>query len=333
MIDNANYRMTEPDMWQGRVDDPTDQDAFRIHQVVQILDLKGPLTVTDEKSPLCILGFCCDEGVRRNKGRIGAAEGPVQIRKELAKLPANFVEQATLYDAGNIYCVNGDLESAQHKLTAAVKHLLDNGFRPIVLGGGHEIVFGHYRGVREHVISKPNSLPPLIVNFDAHLDLRPINEGGTSGTSFNQIAIEHESFNIPFNYICLGTQTYSNTKSLYKRADKLGVEYVDAKDISEANKNLILERVRSLISEHQDIYLTLDFDVLNAANAPGVSSPQPFGMAPEMFLYLVKEVIRTGKVRSFDIAEVSPRYDDDNQTAKLAAVVIYSIINVMFDLN
>jgi formiminoglutamase len=60
-----------------------------------------------------------------------------------------------------------------------------------------------------------------------------------------------------------------------------------------------------------------------------VSAPQPFGLHPEIVLKLVKHVIQSGKVVSVDIAEVSPRFDEDNQTAKLAAVTIYAIINTM----
>ena len=32
---------------------------------------------------------------------------------------------------------------------------------------------------------------------------------------------------------------------------------------------------------------------------------------------------------SFDIAEISPRFDEDNRTAKLGAIVIYSVINAL----
>ncbi|MHA1928492.1 MAG: arginase family protein, partial [Candidatus Thorarchaeota archaeon] len=36
------------------------------------------------------------------------------------------------------------------------------------------------------------------------------------------------------------------------------------------------------------------------------------------------------KVTSVDIAEVSPRFDEDNQTAKLAAIIVYAIVTVHF---
>ncbi|MFK7756342.1 MAG: formimidoylglutamase [Flavobacteriales bacterium] len=324
------YQVTDPELWTGRVDHPTDPDAARFHQAVKLihLDQVSEHKVEVDKKLFAILGFCCDEGVRRNQGRVGAAEGPFKIRKELAKLPANFNLTSELIDVGNIICVDQDMEGAQAELALAVAHLLNHGITPLVLGGGHEIVYGHYLGVATHS-EKHSNTPPLLINLDAHFDLRPVNEKGTSGTSFNQIAEKHQAEGKPFDYICIGTQTYGNTRSLYARADELGVDYYDAKDITEHSKAEVLLKVLRRLQAHDSVYLTLDFDVLNAANAPGVSSPQPFGISPDMMLYFVKPILQTGKVMSIDIAEVSPRYDDDNQTAKLAAVVFYSMLNVL----
>lgn len=324
---------TDPSLWTGRVDHLTDPDAARFHQAVQLVslkDIKG-FSRNSSKKNFAILGFCCDEGVRRNQGRVGAVDGPYKIRTELAKLPANFNRVSELLDVGNIVCQDQDMEGAQLELALVVAHLLDHGITPLVLGGGHEIVFGHYLGIATHV-EKHSSIPPLIINLDAHFDLRPVNDKGTSGTSFNQIAQKHEAEKKPFDYICIGTQTYGNTRSLYARADELGVDYYDAKDITENTKAEVLSKVLKRLHAHKFAYLTLDFDVLNAANAPGVSSPQPFGISPDMMLYFVKPILQTGKVLSIDIAEVSPRYDDDNQTAKLAAVVFYSMLNVLGEL-
>lgn len=323
------YQKSDSTVWSGRIDSTSDRMAFRYHQSVEIVDLAElPKAPSDNRS-FCLIGFRCDEGVRRNQGRVGAYDAPIAIRKELAKLPANFIDQAQLIDAGDITCSDGDMEKAQEHLADAVRTIITLGHFPLVLGGGHEVVYGHYSGLRKALDMAGARRPPLLLNFDAHLDLRPCREYGTSGTSFDQIATEHLAHGRPFDYLCLGLQTTGNTRSLYARADELGVDYFNEKDITEANKNLVLERVLSIISHHDDVYLTLDMDVLSAAYAPGVSSPQPFGMEPEMFLYLVKEVLYTSKVRSIDIAEVSPRYDDDNQTAKLAAIVLYSIMNVL----
>lgn len=42
---------------------------------------------------------------------------------------------------------------------------------------------------------------------------------------------------------------------------------------------------------------------------------------------------QNNKVICFDISEVSPRFDLDNNTAKLAAVIIYAILNVLSGIN
>ncbi len=324
------HKHTPNQVWTGRIDHPTDPDAARFHQAVKLISLEDVPAYSKQadKKLFAIVGFCCDEGVRRNKGRVGAADGPKKIRSELAKLPANFNESSILLDVGDIHCLDQDMEGAQRELSLVVSFLLDHDITPLVLGGGHEIVYGHYLGVAKHE-AKKSETPPIIINLDAHLDLRPTNDGGTSGTSFNQIAEEHLKEGKPFDYICIGTQTYGNTRSLYQRAKKLGVSYYDAKDITESSKGHVLNQVLTRMSNHSSAYLTLDFDVINAAHAPGVSSPQPFGISPDLLLYFVKAILRTGKVKSLDIAEVSPRYDDDNQTAKLAAVVLYSILNVL----
>ena len=91
---------------------------------------------------------------------------------------------------------------------------------------------------------------------------------------------------------------------------------------------MILIHIEYFIEQHNHLYVTICSDVFNSAYAPGVSAPQPFGLDPETVLKFIKYVFRSNKVIAFDIAEVSPRFDHDNNTAKLAAVIIYAIITV-----
>ena len=69
------------------------------------------------------------------------------------------------------------------------------------------------------------------------------------------------------------------------------------------------------------------------AFAPGVSAPQSLGLDPEVVLPLLKHVLRTRKVRGFDICEISPRFDQDNTTANLGAVIIFAVINTLCRMN
>ena len=103
------------------------------------------------------------------------------------------------------------------------------------------------------------------------------------------------------------------------------------KDINEPALPDIKKQIDEFISKNDQIYLTLCSDVFSAAYAPGVSASQPFGMHPEMVLLLLKHITNSGKVISFDIAEVSPRFDEDNRTAKLAAITIFAVINTIIE--
>ena len=324
------YTKSTKDIWSGRIDDAQNRDAFRLHQVVQLIDLnaieKTPISASSTK--FCILGFACDEGVLRNKGRVGAALAPDAIRKQLAGLPVTFSENVELFDAGTIHCTDGNLEVAQAEFAIAIELILTNNLFPLVLGGGHEIVWPHYLGIHQHV-SKSQSPKIGVINIDAHFDIRPFSEGGNSGTTFAQIADLCIQQNEPFGYLCIGVQPFGNTKSLFQKADSLGAEYIFAKELTEINKPTNTTKIESFIAKYDHIYVTLDADVFNSAFAPGVSAPQPLGLTTETILAILEPIIYSQKVISFDIAEVSPPFDIDNRTAKLAAFMTYETLNFL----
>ena len=328
-----NYSAIDTKFWTGRIDDLNDIDSFRMHQIIQLLDLTEPksLKIDLSKLNICFIGFCCDEGIKRNLGRKGAKHGPEYIRKEFANLPVTFGNDVAIYDAGNIFCLGKNMEEAQVQLETAIEAILDNKLFPIVLGGGHELAFGHYNGIINYLENNAKDPDLGIINFDAHFDLRPYKNKESSGTMFSQIADKSFAERREFAYMCLGVQTSANTISLFKKANSLGVNYILAKDFVESNFANISTEINSFITQNEYIYVTICSDLFNSAFAPGVSSLQPFGMNPEIVLKFLKEILKTNKVISLDIAEVSPRFDQDKRTAKLNAVIIYAVINSLID--
>ncbi len=324
-----NYKIADKSIWQGRIDNPNDLASFRWHQVVNYLDLNEFKKISHKKS-YCFIGFECNEGVLRNHGRPGAAKAPDYLRKEMGNLAWNSDLNIELYDAGTIFCVDNDLESAQDNLAAAVEKILSLNMFPIVLGGGHDVAFGNFKGISNYT-NQTNTVKNIgIINFDAHFDLRPLQKGkGSSGTMFLQIADLCKQKNYRFNYYCLGIQTYANTKRLFQTAKELKVRYELAKNIRENNLTQIKNDLNNFIAENDNIYMTVCTDVFSAAYAPGVSAPQPFGLLPEITLDLIKHIAASKKLISFDIAEISPRFDEDNRTAKLGAIIIYALINTL----
>ena len=328
MFDPNCYMSPDPAIWTGRVDDLEDWDAFRWHQVIECLDLSRSIDSPSGRGHVgfCLLGYCCDHGVKLNLGRAGAEKGPEAIRTQLANLPVNFPKPVGLFDGGDIHCRGGDLEGAQRALAEAVERLLSSGLFPVVLGGGHDVAFGHYLGITRQLTSSKRL---GILNFDAHLDLRPLRPAATSGTMFTQIASECRERGTDFSYFCIGTQKSANTVSLFRIAEELGVETVFAKDMDDADLEPVKQKINAFLAGNDAIYVTICADVFSSAFAPGVSAPQPFGLHPETILRLLKHVLASGKVVSFDFAEVSPRFDSDDNTAKLAAVFVYALVNTL----
>lgn len=289
------YSPPSKELWKGR-NDPT-----RYHDVIRLMNLNHE--IPNEKA-FVFIGFACDEGIARNQGRVGAAEGPKAFRTAFAKLPVG--STSPFYDAGDIVCTDGDLEKAQQALAKAVQSLLKKGMYPIVIGGGHEVAWGHYQGIA-------GAFPDLdlsIINLDAHLDIRPLIDGkGTSGTSFLQIAKASKNF----DYTCIGVQEYQLTKSMSDQAKALKVKMITAEEIQKGIPTITFDK---------PIYLTICMDVFAAACAPGVSAPQPLGLFPWQVLPIINALAKSGKVMTLNVAELSPPHDRDQMTANLAAALV-----------
>lgn len=314
MIDASWYKKPLKEDWQGRIDDP--EKKLYVHQAAEHLDLLNPTPI--QHGGIGIIGFCCDTGIKRNNGRVGAFFGPNEIKKAFGKLPLH--SNKPIYDAGYIVAINDDLEYAQKQLGLAVAALLKSGLFPVILGGGHETAWGHYKGLTSFYQNNPIN----IINYDAHFDLRDVPKDGigTSGSPFWQIALHQKNCSQDFNYHCIGIQQTGNTGALFQKAHKLNVDYLLADDIHELGKKCVENFIHKIIEKSEKIYLSICLDVFAANYAPGVSSPSILGISPHDILGSLKILAKSQKVISLDIVELSPKYDVDNQTAKLAAQLL-----------
>jgi formiminoglutamase len=282
-----------------------------------------------------LIGFPQDEGVRRNSGRPGAALGPPAIRHWLHRLvpldpiEATDLSRTSLLDLGDVK-VEGGLEASQEALAEVIGNVLRRHAVPIVLGGGHETAFGHYLG---HLRSPKRDLPNTpqdqvaIVNLDAHLDVRPCLDGrGHSGSPFRQ-AMEFTPHPLPGKqYVCLGAQPSS--------ASRDHVDYVRQRGGTIAWCPHLRGQLCAAFATQSDrlhyagcrLYVTLDADVIQAADMPAVSAPNPSGLSGVEVLQCVQLAGRTPSVASFDVVEISPPLDRDGQGARWGALAIWHFL-------
>ncbi|GMN11524.1 formimidoylglutamase [Croceitalea sp. MTPC9] len=315
-----SYQNPSQENWTGRV---SDQELY-LHEKVQLLSLSS---IAEAKGKtFTLLGYACDEGVKRNQGRVGAKDGPNVIRKALAKMPNHLSNSEHLVDAGDVFCIGDKMEKTQELLAEKVSSLLQKNTFPILLGGGHDIAYGHYNGINKYLKSKNKNVKIGILNFDAHFDLRSNEKGNTSGTPFYQIAQENSGF----NYLCLGIRKDANDTQLFETAKKYNADYVIRDEFSINHLRAIHKKLDAFMKRVDGIYVTIDLDGFSSAYAPGVSAASPMGFAPDIVLACLQKIFTSKKVVSMDLAEMNPKYDRDSQTAKLAASLIHQVIHLEF---
>jgi formiminoglutamase len=305
--------MPNPDMsiWTGREDAADGPRALRWHQMVKPL-------VAGCAPGVVLVGFACDEGVRRNGGRVGAKDGPRAIRAALANLAWH--QEHPVYDAGDVCCDDGDMEGAQLRLAEAVSATIAAGHRPLILGGGHETAWGTFQGI----VAALAEAKVGVINIDAHLDLRA-DRPGNSGTPFSQIAEWCRSRDRPFHYFCLGVSIQSNSAALVERADALGAVSLRDSDIMPWQLEPVYELVASFANQVDLVYLSLDLDVLPAPVLPAVSSPAARGVPLESVEPLVGRILALGKTAAVDIVELNPTLDIDGRGTRVAACLAWHI--------
>ena len=240
----VQHTKADMSLWTGRVEPFETQRARYWYQLAQ------PYDFDKAGQRVGLVGFACDQGVRRNQGRIGARAAPPLLKSTFASLPVikeiqdSFEGKLTtlMADAGDIECEDNDefaeqiLEEAQQCYADVITSVIKQGSLAIGLGGGHAIAYGSFLGLWQAMQTAPSDQDKIkaqtvigIINFDAHLDIRAAN-APTSGTPFRQIAEHLQAFNQPFHYCCIGVSRLSNTAALFDRANDLGVQIISDED-------------------------------------------------------------------------------------------------------
>jgi formiminoglutamase len=291
--------------------------ASRDSDDVRVGDLLGADVRRGEPAVAVVIGFPCDEGVRRNRGRPGAAHAPEAIRAELARLTPgpdprlDHLIRRTV-DVGDVP-LSGDLDADQQLLGDTVASWLERNATPIVIGGGHETSYGHFLG---HATAGRDV---SILNWDAHADVRPLVDGrGHSGSPFRQ-ALEHPSGRCR-RYLVAGLQPH--------RVARAHLDYVRQHGGKTWSRDQLSPATIAGIYRELDApaIVSFDIDAVDAAEAPGVSAPATNGLRADAWLAAARAAGRHPGTASLDLVEVNPQFDQDHRTVRLAALTIWTFL-------
>jgi formiminoglutamase len=279
--------------------------------------LDRPAAVADvAKCRVAIIGLADDTGVAMNHGRPGARDGPAAFRAALARygVAARMDEPdgqsfPHVCDVGDI--VPGrSLDETHHRVTQAVRRLLELGQLPVGIGGGHDLTFPFVRAVIEHRAARGEAPLTAGLYVDPHLDVRL--EPG-SGMAFRSL-VEHAQITELAN---LGVEPLVNSREHGRWFHEHGGRVLPNLAAAE----------HWIASRTSPAFVSLDLDCLDAAYAPGVSALNPNGMAPGDLAAIARAAGRAPCVACFDLMELNPVFDPEHRTARVASYLFLSFLS------
>lgn len=273
-----------------------------------------------------VAGYPDDEGIQINGGRLGAKVAPDVIRKYFYKTtPTKIKPDYNIKDEGNL-SLSSPLEKRHTQVADAISKTLQTPHTVwLGLGGGHDYAFADGLGFLQSC--KDSKYKPLIINFDAHLDVRSTEQGLSSGTPFYRLLTQA---NLPaFDFVEVGLQRQCNSPHHVEWVlQKTPYVYFLEDLILETNwAQTFFAKIAHLLVQPRPTYLSVDIDGFSNSVAPGCSQSWPAGLDAAPFLTLLSLLKKRVDVRCLGIYEVSPALDIDDRTSKWAAQILHHFIH------
>lgn len=276
----------------------------------------GDVVLTDPEQYLsanvALVGCPQDEGVRRNGGRPGARMAPTEIRRALYRYAVTEAhEHLRMFDAGDV-SVRPQLEDTHDALHEIVRRFLRDGKTVVVLGGGNDISYPDCAAVAAECGDV------LAFNIDRHLDVRT-DTPRNSGTAYRQLLEEARIRPAMFHEV--GTNSFANSVAYRQYVLNAGAHIHYLGDLRDSG---VGATVREIVASAQAdaIFWGFDLDVVQAAEAPGVSDPGPMGLTAREVCEIADVAAADPRTRVIEVTEVNPAHDIGGVTSKLAANII-----------
>ena len=273
----------------------------------------------------CFIGVPLDIGT---SNRSGTRFGPKQIRAESVLLrPYNMWTRAAPFDSlqvadiGDVPINTFDLKDSVQRIEAFYDDLLKHDVRPLTLGGDHTLTLPVLRAM------KKKHGPLALLHIDAHADINAqmFGEEIAHGTPFRR-AFE-EGLLDANRVFQIGLRGTGYTAEDFDWARDRGFHVVQAEQLWHQSATPLMAEVAQTIGT-QPVYLSFDIDSLDPAYAPGTGTPEIGGLTTIQALEIIRGCRGLSLVGA-DLVEVSPPYDQQGNTALLAANLLFEMLCVL----
>lgn len=247
------------------------------------------------------------------------------LRKDAAQI-IDFLESEGGELPGHLQKLQQELNDAceaQHlEVYRSVQSLMASGKISCMLGGDHSTPLGLIKAMSEQQDIG-------ILQIDAHMDLRNAFEGFT----YSHASIMYNALQLPGvkSLTQVGIRDFCEEELAFIRECEKPVhvyydEQIRQRQFSgETFESLVREIIASL---PQTVYVSFDIDGLEPSLCPNTGTPVPGGLQFNEAIYLLEQLVRSGRrIISFDLSEVSP--GDDDWDANVGSRVLFRLCTLM----
>jgi arginase family enzyme len=227
---------------------------------------------------------------------------------------------------GDLHIYPTNIRKTFQALAIEAQQLAQSGATLILLGGDHSISFALFSGVMLANRERESSDRIGYVQIDHHFDFGsnsaihgPIYHGS------NARRISEQPGMLPSRMAFIGAGSVTR-KDQFEFLVNSGFHVITAAQIRERGAQESLSGlVRDFNRDCDRVYLSIDIDVLNAADAPGTGNVTYGGLDVATLMDVISQLRRLRLV-AVDLVEVAPRYDPSGRTAQVAAQIIFETV-------
>jgi len=244
--------------------------------------------------------------------RRGAAFGPQQIRwasesiESWSPIQERDLEDIAFCDCGDLPLQGLAVDDAIAQIRQYYREAYQSGYTLIGIGGDHAVTIGALQGIKEA------GKDFAVLHLDAHLDLRLEYDG----TIYSHASIARRAAEL------LGSRRLVQWGC--RSGERPEWEYARENDTF-TGRDLLAFRNACNRLQGIPVYITLDLDVFDPAEMPGVGTPEPGGLSYREFQVLVK-AFQDLEVIGFDVVEAAPNLDPSGRSSVFTAHVVRELL-------
>ncbi|MBI2671443.1 arginase family protein [Candidatus Woesearchaeota archaeon] len=250
-----------------------------------------------------IVKVCTSQGsLGKNSG---CEEAPEAILSELKKIEVNESGKKIEFKVSSAEINENNLDETNLNI--------ENTKGDVFLGGDHSITYPLFKS-----FAKEKKNAGLLI-FDAHPDCA-LYVKTASHEDFVRKLVD-DGFLKKENLVYAGLRRFSKVENDFLR----GIKCFNMKDLFLNTENAC-DNIMEICRHFDELYLSIDIDVLDPGFAPGTGYLEPGGLSIRELIYFIKRLKFLKNLKRIDLVEVNPKKDINEMTVKLAAKILSELL-------